>query len=421
MRLSSFFFSGVFAASILIATGGCSLLSSSSATKDERFCTPGAHVFCRCADRAEGTKLCKPDGKSFEACQTDDSGECVGGEVEDERTNEEVDPPDTRPPSTPTSKPSANELDNCPGKSTGLAPGAEVKLEGDTSAAVNDREGETGGACAVGVGAKDHVYRLVPSGSGQIDVKVQGSGGLNPVAYIRTSCDDKESQRGCGPPSPTKVVSFKTFVKNGVSYFLVVDGASGSAGTYVATIKLTTMPFCGDGKVTDGEACDDDNQEHNDGCGNDCRSINGNPTSGGACPGQPVDIWPNQTVSGEGSTSSYGNTFGNPSIACDGAGANSYQDHIYRVLPHAAGTLVVSLSNPASGPLPNLMLSARKTCTIGSTQGAGMCANDFSNGTAGLETMQFSVNNNEPVYVAVDGGGSTNNKGDYKISFKLQP
>ena len=30
-------------------------------------CTPGAYVFCRCADNSEGTKLCKADG-TFEAC-----------------------------------------------------------------------------------------------------------------------------------------------------------------------------------------------------------------------------------------------------------------------------------------------------------------------------------------------------------------
>ena len=34
-------------------------------------CTPGNYVFCRCEDRSEGTKLCHPDGVSFDACTCD--------------------------------------------------------------------------------------------------------------------------------------------------------------------------------------------------------------------------------------------------------------------------------------------------------------------------------------------------------------
>lgn len=32
------------------------------------FCTPGNFVFCRCADRAEGTKMCNADGRTFAPC-----------------------------------------------------------------------------------------------------------------------------------------------------------------------------------------------------------------------------------------------------------------------------------------------------------------------------------------------------------------
>jgi hypothetical protein len=49
--------------------------------KPERLCTPDAYVFCRCADRSEGTKKCKEDGASFEECSPcDGSGaSAVGG------------------------------------------------------------------------------------------------------------------------------------------------------------------------------------------------------------------------------------------------------------------------------------------------------------------------------------------------------
>ena len=37
-------------------------------------CTPGNYVFCRCEDRSEGTKLCRPDGVSFDECKCDGTG-----------------------------------------------------------------------------------------------------------------------------------------------------------------------------------------------------------------------------------------------------------------------------------------------------------------------------------------------------------
>ena len=40
----------------------------SKGTTSERICTPNAYVFCRCRDRAEGTKRCMDDGKGFEEC-----------------------------------------------------------------------------------------------------------------------------------------------------------------------------------------------------------------------------------------------------------------------------------------------------------------------------------------------------------------
>lgn len=47
--------------------------SSNQETKDEKVCTPGAYVYCRCEDRSEGTKLCKADGRSFDECKCDGS------------------------------------------------------------------------------------------------------------------------------------------------------------------------------------------------------------------------------------------------------------------------------------------------------------------------------------------------------------
>jgi cysteine-rich repeat protein len=421
MRLGGFLFSVSAIAGVLIAVQGCSILGADTDTKEDRLCTPGDYVFCRCADRAEGTKLCKADGKSFESCTTSETGECVGGEIDDPRTNEPIpkdkDPdPNNNPPDKP------NALQSCPGKSQAVQPGLDIKLEGDTTTATSDRKGKAGGACAVGAGADDHVYRLIPSGSGSLEVKVQGSNGLDPVAYVRTTCDDEASQASCAPPSPNKLAQLKLNVVTGREYFLVIDGASSSAGKYVANLKLTTGSFCGDGKVDQNEACDDGNKTEDDGCSNDCRKVNGNPTSGASCPGQPVDVWAGQTVTGSGSTTApgYGNAWNAPSSsACsvDIDGTNSFPDHVYAVTPHANGNLVVNVTAPPTGALPNLMIAARRTCTAVGTDPA-LCANDASIG--GTETLTIPVTNNEKVYVAIDGGGASSNQGGYTVSFKLQ-
>ncbi|MDF2695435.1 MAG: Multiple EGF-like-domain protein 3 precursor, partial [Labilithrix sp.] len=279
------------------------------------------------------------------------------------------------------------------------------------------------GACAVGAGANDHVYRLIPSGSGSLEVKVQGSGGFDPVVYVRSTCDDEESQASCGPPSANKVAQLKLNVVTGKEYFLVVDGASSSAGKYVANLKLTTGSFCGDGKVDQGEACDDGNKAEDDGCANDCRRVNGNPTSGGSCPGHPVSVWSGQTVTGVGSTNTYPNSWNAPaqsSCGIDVDGSNSYQDHVYEVTPHASGNLVVTVTAPPTGALFNHMISARRSCTAVGTD-PNLCANDYGTSSADpSETLTIPVTNNQKVYVAIDGGGTTNNKGDYTVSFKLQ-
>ena len=57
---------GVAIASVAIVEAGCGKDSGSS---EPRLCTPGNFVFCRCADRSEGTKLCTVDGAAFEECK----------------------------------------------------------------------------------------------------------------------------------------------------------------------------------------------------------------------------------------------------------------------------------------------------------------------------------------------------------------
>jgi cysteine-rich repeat protein len=417
MKLGSFLISVGVALGTFIVAQGCSIFAGDTNANEDRLCTPGAYVFCRCADKAPGTKLCQTDGRSFAICQTNSTGECVGGEIPDQRTGKELKPEEL----PPEAKDPPNAINSCPGRSLSPTPNVEMKLEGDTSTANGDRKGE--GSCASGDGAKDQVYHVIPSGSGRLQVKVTGAeGALSPVVYLRTSCDDVASQAACGPSEPKATAQLATNVRTGKDYYLFIDGSSASAGKYTATVKLTTSSFCGDGVVDKDEACDDGNHTDDDGCGPNCGTVNGNPPSGASCPGQPVHVWSNVKVTGKGSTTapSYGNAWNAPNKTCD-VGTNSYQDHIYAVTPHATGNLTVSLTPPAQGTFPNLMITARRTCETPEANPLAMCANDKGSSSDGLETFTFAVEQDKTVFVAIDGGGITNNAGDYVVNFELQP
>ncbi|MEA2752360.1 MAG: hypothetical protein QOI41_6503 [Myxococcales bacterium] len=73
MRMQSYL--GVAISTLLVggAFAACKASDTSSAAPPVK-CTPGAYVFCRCEDRSQGTKLCRPDGISFDDCKCDGTG-----------------------------------------------------------------------------------------------------------------------------------------------------------------------------------------------------------------------------------------------------------------------------------------------------------------------------------------------------------
>ena len=70
--------------SFLMLLGALVVACGTTNAKEDKLCTPGANVFCRCVDRTEGTKKCKDDAQSFDECLPCDgsgeSGEGSGGE-----------------------------------------------------------------------------------------------------------------------------------------------------------------------------------------------------------------------------------------------------------------------------------------------------------------------------------------------------
>lgn len=394
-RIAALFFA---AASLFLAAPACSILGSDdAATSEQNICTPGANVFCRCVDRTPGTKPCI-DGKSFGDCTTG-KGKCIGGEAPDEDAT-----------------PGSGDPDQCPGKTISVLANADTVIDGDTTAARDDAKGGPG-ACSAGGGSPDHVYRIQPATTGTLNVKVQGLAPLDPMIYLRTSCNDEASEVQCAEATPEgSMEQLNYHVNAGQNYYLVVDGASGSAGKYQVTMKLGTTAFCGNGQVDASEACDDGNQVDNDGCSSDCTKVSGDPTSGNGCPGHPVDVWPGKTVLGTSSTTAYGNAFTKTGTSClvSSSNLNAAQDHVYAVTAHATGVLKI-VASPQDSAF-NLMLIGRSTCTDPTTQGPGMCSNDYSDGVP--ETLLLSVTNGQTVSVAVD--AVLNHKGSYTISFEYQ-
>jgi hypothetical protein len=84
--------------SLLVLAGV--VVACSAPEKADKVCTPDANVFCRCEDRKEGTKKCKADGQTFEACvPCDGSGSAPpGGGGADGLGSRQSDAP-TSPPS----------------------------------------------------------------------------------------------------------------------------------------------------------------------------------------------------------------------------------------------------------------------------------------------------------------------------------
>jgi len=407
--MKSLFISAFAVLVVALAANGCT--SSADGTSVQRLCTPGAYVFCKCAEGGDGTKLCDADGAGFGTCATTADGTCKGGEVNDPNTGKAVVSKDN-----PAIVPTPIASNDCPGQATAIDPGVTVTINGDTTNATMDRSGKAG-ACAVSVGANDQVYHLVPSSSGSLHVEVQGTGTLNPVTYLRTVCDDASAQASCGPAGAKNFTQFTVNVAAKRDYYLFVDGASSSVGAYTASIALTAGAVCGDGVVDSGEACDDGNHNEDDGCSASCKNPNGNPASASSCPGQPVDLWAlGATVTGSGSNlnADANNTgaWNAPNTNCAVTGTNAYQDHIYAVTPHVTGTMSVTVS----GSTANLMLVARSTCATAASQLA--CANNALAG--GPEMFSIPVTSGTPVYVAVDGGSAKNNAGAYSIAFQVQ-
>jgi len=366
----------------------CSSDPPKNNTTPTRLCIPGDNVFCRCGDpNSEGIKTCADDGMSFSAC---DCGEPLPD------TN--VPPEDTYEP--PLDAPTGSE-DACPGKTVAVDPGKEVVLTGDTGAATDDTQGT--GACAVATG-KDHVYAIIPTGTGSLSVKMTGTGAMDPTLYARADSCMTGAQLKCGETTGaagTEQFSFN--VITGKTYYVFADGKAGTEGNYTLTLNLTTGSFCGDGAVNPGEGCDDANKIPGDGCENNCVP-SGDVTESDACPGVTAHVWPGTPLTYSGDTTaanlSYASATGVACGSVSGIGGTA-PDRVYALVAHKTGTMTVEVTANY-----NTVIYVRSSpCATGAQVG---CAAAFGASTIPqTETVTLSVADGQTYYLVVDGAGSS--------------
>ena len=370
--------------------------SSDPAPTTANLCTPGANVFCRCkAASSEGTKRCADDGKSF--------SECDCGEVVDTGTpiaEDTASPPEDT--ATPPDTMMSGSEEKCPGKTVAVDAMKEVVIDGDTTAAMNDSTGT--GACAAAAG-NDHVYAVIPTGTGRLAIKLTGTAPLDPTLIVRDGDCMTGNQAACGETTGVGgTESANINVTTGKTYYVWADGKAGTAGAYKLSLTLTTGAFCGDGKVDDGEGCDDMNKTPGDGCENDCRP-SGDVVASDKCPGVTAHVWPSKTLTWSGSTTDANVTY-TEAGPCAGFGASA-PDRVYALVAHKTGTMTVEIDAAY-----NVGFYVRKgPCDTGMQLA---CANSIgASPVPQTEKTTFPVVDGTTYYLVVD--GALNAKGTFTI------
>ena len=178
----------------------------------------------------------------------------------------------------------------------------------------------------------------------------------------------------------------------------------------------TDPPKCGDGKVQQGEDCDDQNDKNDDGCDDKCKLAGAKPEATAACPGLSVDVWGGEhrptlttTTVGSGKRKTKDLCAASGSTATDGSGA---ADRVFHVTAHKKGTMNVAVT----GATFNAYLYVANECDA-TSEAATKCVNKENQ--VGDETLSFGVTEDKSYTVFVDGAES-GAEGNFKVTFSIQ-
>ncbi len=288
--------------------------------------------------------------------------------------------------------------------------------DGDSSVYANDYEfgdGECPGVSyGKGGGSMDAVYTFTPTVSGGYNVDLTST--FDAALYIVTDCADIENtcvqaeESAFSGGTENMVVQLDA----GVTYFIVVDGYSGSSdksGPYTLTVDLC-VPSC---TAADGTAINCGDDQCGSVCGTcaeteicntsgQCESAN----DGDNC-GNPfvVDSLP---YSYDGDTSNFSNALSYGDGECTGetyGEGESANDNVFMYEAMSDTSLTVTLS-PDTG-----MDSALYVVTDCDNVGTSCIGADEG---IGSEEVKFSAVSGTTYYIVVDGYGS--NSGSYNLS-----
>lgn len=189
-------------------------------------------------------------------------------------------------------------------------------------------------------------------------------------------------------------------------------GSRNDGGPDAAPIPTNGDGPCGDGIVNIGEDCDVPDGGAASGCSATCRITGPTPAATATCPGLDLHLWKDGQTPTLDSTTIGGGTHRtkdacgvNPTTGATGS------DRVFRVIAHSTGTLRVVVSNATF----NAFVWAAATCD--DAVKALACANATND--PGGDTLALPVTEGRAYSVFVDGTGTGNNSGAFRVAFSL--
>jgi cysteine-rich repeat protein len=280
--LRTFSISAALAALVAAASLPTACTAKAEAT-EEKICTPGGYVFCRCQDRQEGSKLCNEDGTAFgacEPCETWNNPEYPDGNYPPPAPRDAGFDPDAHPDPDPDAvcgdgvvqagedcdDGNKNETDGCnsdcklagaTATASQACPGLDVHVwggghtpslvsttlgSGNRTATPNCTKDNSGSNFPTsGAAANDRVFKVTAHKSGQMTV-TSSDANFNSFLYVSEACGAQNvAWFACINNANTTAGEQMTFpVDAGKTYYVFVDGAGidNNQGTFRVTFAI---------------------------------------------------------------------------------------------------------------------------------------------------------------------------------------
>lgn len=352
-------------------------------------CDPGENIFCRCPGGEAGTKTCKSDGHSFEACVTP-TGEC----------------------------PEVGDTTSSAGGSGGSSGGAGgTGGTGGTGGSGGGMLGKLYDPCFAGAECESGMcpYGYCTKTCAAFDectlgvgecVLFMGNAICMPDCTLTSDCVDAYGEPSeCGYASAIDGVPVTTCTDWGASLELPPVGSDCSNDVEC------NLGHDGKALVCEAMVCTAGCHVANDCPPNTTCNNQASPgtcdVAGDTCPGAAVSVSIGNDVMLTGDTSIAGAHYKGSGSCTTSASTN---DIVYGVTPTANGTLTVTLDATYDGQL----YARSGTCTTGT-----QIACSEAGGAGQAEVISFAVTSNTKYSVFAD--GKNGSSGSYTITFHLDP